>query len=157
MNDTRLMVRSFLLLGACVALGGCAAIADSFQAPGVSLTSFRALPMNGLSPQFEVGLRVTNPNPIGLNIEGLAYAIQIDGQELVEGSTTDLPSIAANGSGDVTLRIAPDLAAGVALVTDLLRNRRDSVSYALQAEIDVGSFLPPFRVQDTGEVALTAN
>ena len=90
----------------------------SFETPSVTFTSFRLLPSSGLTPEFEIGLRVTNPNAQALKLRGLAYTASLDGRELIKGVANDLPVIEAYGTGDVTLTAAPDVMGGIQFFTD---------------------------------------
>lgn len=144
---------SFLLLTlACLA--GCASMRPSFETPSVTFTSFRLLPSSGLTPEFEIGLRVTNPNAQALKLRGLAYTASLDGRELIKGVANDLPVIEAYGTGDVTLTAAPDVMGGIQFFTELMRAPRDTVNYDIEAKLDVGTFVPAIRVRDEGRISL---
>ena len=106
MRITR-VYRTTLFLLAMASLPGCASLQPNFETPGVTVTSFRILPSSGLAPEFEIGLRVTNPNAQALNLRGVAYTASLDGRELIEGVANDLPTIEAYGTGDVTLTATP--------------------------------------------------
>lgn len=146
--------RTTLFLLAMASLPGCASLQPNFETPGVTVTSFRILPSSGLAPEFEIGLRVSNPNPQALNLRGVAYTASLDGRELIKGVANDLPTIEAYGTGDVTLTATPDVMGGIQFFTELMRDPRDAVKYELEAKLDVGSFVPAIRVRDRGEIAL---
>ena len=105
-------------------------------------------------PQFEIGLRVINPNRETLKIRGVSYTVSLEGQELIKGVDNRLPAIEGYGTGDVTLTAAPNLLAGIRLITDLMSGPRDTFDYALEAKLDVGALMPAIRVRDEGEIAL---
>lgn len=145
------------LLTIATLLSACSTLNPNFETPTVTVTSFKTLPSSGVMPEFEIGLRVINPNGTALKLRGVAYSVQLDGKELVKGVSNQLPIIDAYGSGDVTLTAVPSLLAGVRLVTELLNRPNDTVSYALEAKLDVGAFLPAIRVRDEGNISLTGN
>jgi LEA14-like dessication related protein len=39
-----------------------------------------------MAPAFEIGLRILNPNPQTLNLEGIVYTVSLQGHELVKAS-----------------------------------------------------------------------
>ena len=43
-------------------LSGCATINPHYEQPSVELVSFKVLPANGFEQNFEIGLKLTNPN-----------------------------------------------------------------------------------------------
>ncbi len=142
------------MLTAVTLVAGCTGMRPGFETPTVTITSFRALPAQGVVPQFEIGLQVINPNREALNLDGVSYTVSIEGKELVKGVSNELPVIEGYGTGDISLTAAPNLIAGVRLITDLMSGPRDTFSYALEAKLDVGTFIPAIRVRDEGEISL---
>lgn len=147
--------RTAVLLLAIAGLGGCAGLQPNFETPSVTVTSFRMLPSTGITPEFEIGLRVTNPNAQALKLRGLAYTASLDGRELIKGVANELPVIAGYGTGDVTLTATPDVMGGIQFFSELMRDPRDTVGYELEAKLDVGAFVPPIRVRDEGKISLS--
>ncbi len=143
-----------LLLMASACLTACASMRPSFETPSVTFTSFRMLPSNSITPEFEIGLKVTNPNAQALNLRGLAYTVSLDGTELVKGVANELPVIEGYGTGDVTLTASPDVFGGIQFLAELMRDPRDTVNYSLEAKLDVGALVPAIRVRDEGKISL---
>ncbi|MEO0615602.1 MAG: LEA type 2 family protein [Pseudomonadota bacterium] len=137
-----------------LSLTACGNLPIGLETPGVTVTSFRVLPSDAMTPRFEIGLNVTNPNAVPLNVDGLAYSISIEGKSILDGVTNNIDPIEAYGSGDIVITAVPDVIAGVQVLTELLRRDSDAVSYAFEARLDVGSFLPDIRVRDEGEIVL---
>ena len=138
-----------------LALAGCSGMQGGFQQPTVTVSSFRMLPSGSAVPRFEIGLQVSNPNRTELRLQGIVYHIDLDGHRVLSGVTNQLPVIPAYGTGDVLLQASPDLLSTLALFTDLLSQRRDSLQYTLDADIDVGNRLRRVHVERSGEVPLT--
>lgn len=143
-----------LILGLSLALQACAGWRPDYETPTVTVSSFRALPSQGALPNFEIGLRVINPNREPLKLRGVSYTVDLGGHELIKGVGNELPVIEAYGEGDFTLTATPNLLAGIGLVTDLMRLSTDSISYKLQAKLDVGTMRPAIRVTDSGQISL---
>jgi len=144
----------YILLLATACLSACATMRPDFETPSVTVTSFRMLPSNGMTPEFEIGLKVTNPNAQALSLRGVAYTVSLDGTDLVKGVANELPVIEGYDSGDVTLTASPDVFGGIQFLAELMSDPRDSVTYSLEAKLDVGSFVPAIRVRDEGEISL---
>ena len=143
------------LLAIACALPACTGMRPGFETPTVAFTSFRMLPSTGIAPEFEIGLRVTNPNAQALKLRGLAYTVSLDGKELIKGVANELPEISGYGSGDVTLTASPDMLAGIQFFSDLMRSPRDAVGYSVEAKLDVGTFMPAIRVREEGRLSLS--
>lgn len=152
--SARLAAAVTTLLILSLGVPACTGMRPGFETPTVAFTSFRMLPSTGIAPEFEIGLRVTNPNREALKLQGLAYTVSLEGKELIKGVANQLPVIEGYGSGDVTLTAAPDMLAGIQFFGDLMRSPRDTVGYTVEAKLDVGTFIPAIRVRDEGKITL---
>lgn len=149
-----IQLRTVLLLVVFTLLTGCGALRPSFETPTVTVSSFKTLPSGGIFPEFEIGLNVTNPNPVALELAGIAYTIDIDGSELIKGVASELPLVPAYGKEEVKLTASADLLAGARVISDLLRSGKDRVNYAFEAKLDLSGWQPTIRVRDEGEISL---
>ncbi|ANO52668.1 hypothetical protein BA177_17055 [Woeseia oceani] len=135
-------------------LQACAGLRPGFETPTVTVSSFRALPSQGAMPNFEIGLQVTNPNAVALNLRGVTYGVSLGGYELIKGVGNDLPVIAAYGQGEFKLTASANLLAGMRLLGDLMNGPKDSVPYEFEAKLDIGALRPAIRVKDSGAISL---
>ena len=142
-------------LAAAVVLQGCSALRPGFETPRVTVNSFRAVPSQGALPDFEIGLRVVNPNGMALPLRGVSYTVSLNDRELVTGVANDLPVIEAYGQGDVILTASPNLLASARFLSDLINRPGNAVSYRLEARLDPGRMYPTIRVTDSGEISLS--
>ncbi len=74
-----------------LALSACATLGPDYEEPTVTLSSFKAIPSEGMIPAFEIGLRIINPNSRPLNLEGIVYTVSLEGYELDQGGRQGLP------------------------------------------------------------------
>ena len=147
-------VRVLSLILWLVLLAGCASLQTDFKEPTVSVTSFRALPSEGMAPRFEIGLHVSNPNRIALELVGLSYTVSLEGRQILNGVANELPAIAAYGEGDITLLATADLFNSFSLFADLLRQPRDTFAYEINADLDLGGIYPNINVDKKGQISL---
>jgi LEA14-like dessication related protein len=136
-------------------LQACAGLSPGYETPTVTVSSFKAVPSDGVMPAFAIGLRVTNPNREALKLQGVAYTIKLDGHEVIKGVGNELPVIEAYGQGEFTLTASANLFAGIRLVTDLLNSNRDTFPYELEAKLDIGRLRPALRVKESGKINLS--
>lgn len=137
-----------------VLLSGCASLQADFKEPAVSVTSFRALPSEGMAPRFEIGLHVTNPNRTILDLAGLSYTVSLEGRQILNGVANELPVIAAYGEGDITLLATADLFNSFSLIADLLRQPRETFAYEINVDLDLGGIYPNINVVKKGQISL---
>lgn len=143
------------IITATILLAGCAGLRPDYETPTVTVKSVRAIPSEGVLPEFEIDLHVVNPNREALKLVGVSYTVSLEGHELIKGVGNDLPVIEGYGEGDITLNASADLFAGVGLIRELMSRQKDTLSYSFEAKLDPGAFRPSIRVKDSGEVSLT--
>lgn len=147
-------LRRLVLPGiALLALQGCS-LMQTWEPPGVTITGLRTVPSGRALPDFEIDLRVVNPNRQSLPIQGISYAISLAGNEIITGVGNDFPTVEAYGQENLTITASANLLAGIRLVTDLLRAGSDSVDYDIEARLDLGGLRPTLRVSDQGTLSL---
>ncbi len=143
-----------MLIAALVLAGGCVTMPKDFTQPTVSLISVSPRDAEGLSPEFDVVLRITNPNRKRLEIGGLSYRIRLDGSEVIDGVASELPPIAAYGEAEVKVRARANLLGGINFLAGLLANADRPIDFELVARIDVGAFYPVIQIERRGQLTL---
>ena len=138
----------FLLAG--FLLQSCASLDPDYEKPTVMMSSFRTVPSEGMVPSFEIGLRIINPNPKPLDLQGVVYSISLKGHELIKGVGKDYPQIEGYSEGNITLNASVSLLKGIRLITDLTQNQDEPLEYTFKAKLDVGGFYPSLRIEETG-------
>ena len=138
----------------CCLLNGCASITPELDPPKVTLESFRALPVAGTAPRFEIKLRVANPNTQTLDIAGITYTVEILDKELLSGVSNDIPVIEGYSEEVVTLEAGLQLFQLMRLLTSLGTTATESLEYKFSAKIDFNGFVPTQRIEETGEITL---
>ncbi len=135
-------------------VSGCATMPSDFKEPGVSVVSVTPRVLNGVAPEFDIVLHVTNPNRSALDIAGLSYTVNLSGSQVIEGVANDLPEIAPYGEAEVKLSATADLFGSLRVLTGLLADPTSPVEFEFNAEIDVGTFYPMINVNRAGVISL---
>jgi LEA14-like dessication related protein len=131
-------------------LQACATLDPDYEEPSVMMSSFRAIPSGGMVPSFEIGLRIINPNPTPLRLEGVVYSISLQGHELIKGVGKDYPQIDGYSEGNITLNASASLLESIRLISDLTQNQHEPLEYTFKAKLDVGGIYPSLRIEETG-------
>ncbi|HUW76922.1 MAG TPA: LEA type 2 family protein [Gallionella sp.] len=141
-----------LLMLCCTAflVAGCTTLSPGFETPSVDVTSFRMLPSQTITPRFEIGMRIVNPNAVKLNLRGISYKIFLNGYQVVEGAANELPVVPAYGEAEFKVTATVGLIESMRFVSDLLQNARGQVAYRLDAKLDIGALIPSLRVEKAG-------
>ena len=144
------MDKIIILITACLLLGACASLNPDYEKPTVMMTSFHTVPSEGSLPTFEIGLRIINPNPAPIDLQGVVYSISLQGRELVKGVGKDYPTIEGYSKGDITLSASPNLLEGIRFIAGMVQAQDQPLEYEFEAKLDVGGFFPSLRVSETG-------
>jgi LEA14-like dessication related protein len=143
-----------ILLCLLVCLGaGCASVRPDFETPSVIITSFKPLTSESLTPRFEIGMRVVNPNATKLSLRGMSYKIFLNDNEVVAGAANDLPVVPAYGESEFKVIATTGLIEGIRFVGELLRNTSGQVTYRIQTKLDIGAMDPAIRIEKTGNLS----
>ena len=148
------MSKTIISIAACFLLGACASLNPDYEKPTVMMTSFHTVPSEGSLPTFEIGLRIINPNPAPIELQGVVYSISLQGRELVKGVGKDYPTIEGYSEGDITLSASANLLEGIRFIADMVQAHDQPLEYKFEAKLDVGGFFPSLRVSETGSLNL---
>jgi LEA14-like dessication related protein len=157
-EDNLRRIRIFALLPLLAAfLSACAGMGPGYEAPTVSVQSFRPVASESGSglPSFEILLHVINPNLEPLELAGVSYTISLDGHQLIKGVGNELPTIDGYGEGSFTLTAGFNVIAGIQLFQSLMEKDSDSFEYSFDAKLDPGAYRRKIRVSDSGSVSLS--
>lgn len=144
-----------LLAFVCVMVGACAHFGAGLEPPNVRVDSLRMLEARGLSQRFLVGLRVINPNDRALPVRGLSYTLALNGIDLLEGVSGNVPTLEPFSETLIEVEAATDLVAALRLLNNLTRpDAGENIAYALTAKVNVQGWPGRLTVKETGEVPL---
>ena len=132
---------------------GCTTLRPGFETPSVDVTSFRLLPSHALTPSFEIGMRIVNPNAVELNLRGMSYKVFLNDYQVVAGAANDLPVVPAYGDAEFKVTATVGLIESMRFVNDMLQNAGGQVAYRLEAKLDIGAMVPAIRVEKSGSLS----
>lgn len=143
----------------CVSLlASCTTLQPNFEQPSLEVVSISLLPSEGMQMNFDVGLKVTNPNKMALNVIGLAYDLSLDGFKVINGVGNDIPEVPGYGSAQFHVSASTNLMQSFKLLSELLNQPKSILDYSFNAKLDLGStWLPALRLKDQGEINLSNN
>jgi len=149
-----LKMRCFLV-AALFFLSGCASMNLDYEDPSVELVSFKALPASGFEQNFEIGLKLTNPNDFDLPFNGISYQLSVAGEELAHGVASNIPTAEAYGESRFVVPVSASLLGGFKVIRALMSKQGKDISYQLKAKLDIDiPFMPKLTVIQEGIVPL---
>lgn len=142
-----------LIIISLLQLNACAQLLQDYDEPSIQLNSVDLLQGDDSPVGLKLGLRVSNPNAIPLNVNGVAYKVSLDGLKVLEGVANQVPEIPAYGSAEFSVIATVDLIQGVRLISRLMTQPKEKIKYTIETKLDVGGgFWPALRIFDSGEI-----
>ena len=147
---SRFLFAATFVVGSMTALAGCSSLSSLVEKPTVTLqaVNIKEPRLDGATLAFE--LLVTNPNAVALEVDELAYDLQVSGKRLTSGKLENGASIPARQSSSVTIPVSVKYSELFASVLTALNN--PVTPYRLEGTAKVGPFQIPF--EKSGELNL---
>ncbi|MEM1187100.1 MAG: LEA type 2 family protein [Pseudomonadota bacterium] len=145
-------ISAAFLLALVLAVTGCANVGlEQFDDPEIELLAIEPMAARGMEARFLVRLRIVNPNPISLDIDGLAYDVFLRDSKVLSGASNEAVSIDAYGEGEASLEVAAGMLGTLALIRDLITNPPEAgIPYRLNAKISRKGLGGSLRVKREG-------
>ena len=133
-------------------LAGCAGMGmEEFDEPAVELLALEPRPSQGMEARFLVRLRIVNPNPVALKIDGMAYDVYLRDMKALTGVSNREITVEAYSEGTADLEVAAGMLGSLALLRDLMaRPPQGGLPYRLEAKISRKGLARPLRVNHSG-------
>jgi len=137
------MHRRLLHLAAVVLLlttAGCASL-TSLEAPEVRVTSLQMLESapGSLEQRFAVGLRLTNPNNRAIDVEGLDFELELNGNRLARGVTDNAFELPRLGEAETLVVVTTSLFDVLRQALDLAGRSEGAMDYRVKGRLHLGS------------------
>ena len=145
----RLLIGALFLLGlaACSTLGQ----RDPLR---IAVAGIEPLPGQGLEMRFNVKLRVQNPNDTAIDYNGLALDMDINGQPLASGVSSQSGSVPRYGETVLTVPVTVSAFSAVRQFWGFAEHTpTKSVPYTIHGKL-AGGLLGTVRFKDKGELTL---
>ncbi len=153
MTKVRLLPIHVFFMAALFLLSGCATMNLDYEEPSVELVSFKALPANGFAQNFEIGLKLSNPNNFELPFNGISYQLSVAGEILAHGVAANIPTAAAYGESRFVVPVSTSLMRGIKVIRVLMKSHGQDVSYQLKAKLDIDiPFVPKLTIIQDGVI-----
>jgi len=109
--------------------------------PKIAFNALRIVRLGLTTATLELNIFLSNPNPIGMSVEDLAYALSINGHMWASGSEMETAAIPSNGGG--ILRVPIDIKVlEVGRSAYALIEQGESASYQLVGAVGFSTTLP---------------
>jgi LEA14-like dessication related protein len=143
-------VRLWVALIFATVLAGCAGLPPGSQPPAVSIADFGIGNAGLFEQQFNLRLRVQNPNPDEFKIDGIAFDLEINGQPFAKGVGNQLVTVPRYGSGFMVAEAVSTLGGLIRQFGRFVEGGRAVFKYRIKGTLSIaGGSRVPF--EETGE------
>jgi len=140
----RLLAGLALLLGAWL-LGGCAGLPFRGEPPRLNVADLRVIEATPLEQRYLVKLRVQNPNPDGLTIDGLTFDLFFNGRHLASGMSGERVYVGRFSDEIMEVRATSTAFGLFRQLMALSRGGARSFDYRLRGKLSLSGYRPlPF-------------
>lgn len=140
-----------LWLGALL-LAGCATLAGISEKPRVSLKSVEPLEVGFFEQRFLLRLRVENPNPVTIPIQGLSFSVDLNGQHFADGLSDKAVTLPALGEAVLEVKASTSLGRVLRQLRELSNDSRTALDYHITGKLH-GAGLGGVPFESRGQIA----
>jgi LEA14-like dessication related protein len=135
-----------------LALAGCATTAMYPESPRVTLSSIQPKDMTLLEQRYGLQLRIMNPNDVALPVEGLSYALEINGREFAYGVSNAAVSIPPYSEALLDVEVVSNLLNIMQQLQELQGEQHDTLVYRLSGRIGLAGSAARLPFEYEGEL-----
>ena len=135
-----------------ILLGSCATMQSPLEAPNVSLTDLRLLDATLFEQRFALKIRVQNPNPVALPVNGMNFQLDINDVELGRGVSDQAVTVPAFGEAVFEINLVSNFARIVNQIRALESGKGQNLRYRLAGGISVANRIGKLPFDYQGEI-----
>lgn len=129
-----------MLLIALIGLSGCSWswLTGRFQSPTVKLIDVKIVRARLTEQEFQLSIRLDNPNGFSLPVRGFKYRVQLNEINLADGQYNQWFNIPARGHKVLQIPVHTNLWRHIRYVVKLLESPDTPIQYRLNGEVKTG-------------------
>lgn len=141
----KLWQRLALMASTLILIGGCAGLNEIVQEPQVRFKKVVPTDFSLAGARFNFSFDVHNPNPLGLNLSQVTYALALNHHPLASGNLNQGITLPARGSAPLEIPLSLNFKDLLAAAADL--GSSPKLPYQLAGKIYVGPLAIPYDVK----------
>lgn len=122
---------------AALFLSGCAGLPAGMEAPGVTIADFGAGGGGFFEQQFNLKLRVQNPNSSELKIDGVSFALEVNDAPFATGVGNQSVTVARYGSAFLPVEAYSSLGGMVRQIGGFLQGDKRGLRYRIRGNLSL--------------------
>jgi LEA14-like dessication related protein len=143
--------RLFALCALITLISGCASLRD-LEPPEVRMTSLRPVAGTLMEQQFEVGLAVLNPNNRDVEIDGMDFELEVNGNRLARGVSSEGFTLPRLGETRTTVLVTTSTLNVLRQAISL--SAAGTIDYRLLGRVHLGGLAGTLKFDEAGKLSL---
>jgi LEA14-like dessication related protein len=128
-----------------IALAGCAGLPAGMEAPAVTIADFGISGGSLFEQQFNLKLRIQNPNSEELRIDGVAFSLDINDAPFASGVGNQAVTVARFGTAFMPVEAFSSLGGVIKQISGFLQGDRRALRYRIKGTLSLaGGLRIPF-------------
>ena len=118
-------------------VAGCAGLPAGMQAPSITVADFGVGNAGLFEQQFNLKLRIQNPNPDEFKIDGIAFDLDINDQSFAKGVGNQSVTVPRYGSGFMQVEAVSNLGGVVRQFGRLATGDKPALKYRIKGTLSI--------------------
>jgi LEA14-like dessication related protein len=142
------------LLIALSGFAGCSGLFQTLERPRINIANITAQEVKLFEQVFDLELRVQNPNDLSLQINGLAFDLEVNGRRFATGVSNQNVTVNRFSSAVLHVEAITTLWGFLRQIAEYQQTRTPRVAYRLKGSIYSGSPSVKLPFDDSGEFTI---
>ena len=132
-------------------LAGCTGLFRTLERPRINIANITAREVKVFEQVFDLELRIQNPNDLSLEINGLAFELEVNGKRFATGVSNQNVTVDRFSSAVIHVEAITTLWGFLRQIAEYQQTRTPCVTYRLKGSIYSGSPSVRLPFDDSGE------
>jgi LEA14-like dessication related protein len=147
----KLIACALCLLIALSGLAGCSGLFQTLERPRINIANITAQEVKVFEQVFDLELRIQNPNDLSLEINGLAFELEVNGKRFATGVSNQNVTVNRFSSAVLHVEAITTLWGFLRQIAEYQQTRTPRVTYRLKGSVYSGSPNVKLPFDDSGE------
>ena len=144
-GSIRRVVLAAVAMIAAVIVAGCSGLPPGSQPPSVTVADFALADASRFEQQFNLSLRIQNPNPDEFTIDGMAFDLEVNDQPFARGVGNERVTVPRYGSALMAVEAVSTLGGLLRQFGRLAQGERPALKYRIKGVVSLaGGARMPF-------------
>lgn len=148
--------RCWIVLTSLILISGCAGLGHRMETPRVTLVSINSADIQLLEQRYALTLRIQNPNQDAMEIKGLSFDLELNGESFAQGVSNQAVSVGPFDEALIQVTVSSGLLNIINQLNVLDRRRGEQLAYRISGKVSVAGQLRSIPFERKGQLGTKA-